>query len=335
MRQITKTVLFLSSICLFLFLSPLKSYAVCDTGYFLNPITNIDWMGVFPIRVGGVPVVPGIPDEQDYLPPVCVCTMPVPRIGTTLSFWAPDKLAEVVSTPFCFQAFGIGMSNPAGVFLGGSRAKKMDKMAFFQAHYYTFPIWAMMGLFTDLSCLQASSNIGGSPAIAYISEPNPVWQSDILAAFASPETVLFANPAAQLSCIADSVSAQIYQPLDPLFWCMGSWGSVFPLDGDTGGSKDYVQDSAAIAGKTIFMMHQDFIQEGTTGPLTYTLWCQDFPDPIWIKSAVRLDLSMPVPEPVVQPIGQDSVLWSMFKNPPYIGDNFVYTVFNEKDCCAF
>lgn len=171
-------------------------------------------------------------------------------------------------------------------------------------------------------------------AIPFITEVDPIWQSDILATFANPEAVLFANPIMQFSCAADSIAAQVYQPLDPMFWCMGSWGSVFPIDGDTGGSKDSVQDAAAIAGKLMFLMHEYALQLGTTGPLSYMWACQNFYDPIWMKSAYRYDMSMPIPEPFLQPVGMTSLVWSMLHDLPFMGGNYVFTTFNEQDCCA-
>ena len=58
----------------------LKAYAgVCKIGdtIFTEPpagiFTAVDWAGIFPIRIGGRTVVPGIPDDQDYLPPACLC----------------------------------------------------------------------------------------------------------------------------------------------------------------------------------------------------------------------------------------------------------------------
>lgn len=321
-----------------------KSYAgVCKVGdtIFTQPplgiFSDVDWAGIFPIRVGGKDVVSGIPDIQDYLPPVCLCQRlppPVPPIpGITFSMWQPAHLTEVVQEPYCFQAFGVVIPNPTGVFgIGNPGGKKIHHYAFYQAHYYEFPLLDILSLAQDLICLQ--SPFGSNINIPFISEPDPAWQSDILATFGSPEAILFANPVAQLSCMADSAASQIYQPLDPMFWCMGSWGGVFPVDGDTGGTKDPVEGAAAIGAKLQFLVHQYLDQWGTVGPPTYFGVCQDYPDPIWIKSAVRYDLSMPVPEPVTQPIGQTSLVWSMLKDLPALGGNYVFTTFTEQDCCA-
>lgn len=308
------------------------SAGLCQTGRIYDPFTDLDWAGIFPIRVGGVPVVPGIPDVEDYLPPVCTCTVPIPRVGITFSFWNPGKLDEVVQQPFCFQAFGVQLSNPAGAFLGGHISSKTYHYAGYQAHYYDFPIFAVLDLFTDAACIQ--SPVGGVISIPIITEVLPTWQDGILADFMSPETILFANPIAQLACIPDALSSQIYAPLDPLFWCMGSWGGVFPLDGNTGGTKDSVEGAAAIGGKNLFMAYQFGDQWGSTGVLAVEGVCQAYPDPIWLKSSERFDLSMPIPEPVLQPIGQTSLVWSMLKDPPAFGGNYVFTLFHKHDCCA-
>ena len=321
------------------FFTPKADAGVCQTGHIINPITDIDWLGIFPIRIGGLSVGPGIPDKQDTVRPVCLCLIPVgdivvPKPGITLSFWSPAHFTEVVEEPYCFAALGFQIPiGAASLYGNGSIPKKIHSYAFYQSHYYDFPIWAILGLLTDLICLQ--SPLGSSISIPFITEVDPIWQSDILATFANPEAILFANPIAQFSCAADSLTAQVYQPIDAMFWCEGAWGSIFPVDGDTGGSKDSVEDAAAIAGKMQFLMHEYALQLGTVGPLTYTGTCQNFYDPIWQQAAVRYDLSMPIPEPFLQPVGQTSIAWSWGKDIPYIGGNYVFTTFNEQDCCAF
>ncbi|MHB1755564.1 MAG: TraU family protein [bacterium] len=340
MRKILIISLFILAVLSF----SLKAYAgVCKIGdtIFTEPpagiFTAVDWAGIFPIRIGGAVVAPGIPDKQDYLPPACFCQRlppPAPPIpGITFSMWQPAHLTEVVEQPYCFPSLGFQIPNPTGVYGNGSGPSKGHGLTFYQSHYYNFPLLNILGIAQDLICLQ--SPFGSNINLPFISEPDPMWQSDILATFGSPEAILFANPIAQTSCIADSVAAQVYQPLDPMFWCMGSWGGVFPVSGDTRGGKDMVQGAAAIAAKTQFLMHEYLNQFGTVGPPTYMGVCQDYPDPVWIKSAVRYDMSMPVPEPVVQPIGQTSVVWSMAKDLPALGGNYVFTTFTEQDCCAF
>ena len=47
----------------------------------------------------------------------------------------------------------------------------------------------------------------------------------------NPEALLFGNPIAQTACVADSVAATVSQPIDPLFWCMGSWVRLSPVGG--------------------------------------------------------------------------------------------------------
>ena len=136
----------------------LKAYAgVCKIGdtIFTEPpagiFTSVDWDGIFPIRIGGATIVPGIPDEQDYLPPVCLCQRlppPAPPIpGITFSMWEPAHITEVVQEPYCFQAFGLLVPNPAGVYgMGQPGGKKIHHYAFYQAHYYNFPLLNILGI---------------------------------------------------------------------------------------------------------------------------------------------------------------------------------------------
>src|SRR3546814_4261198 len=65
-----------------------------------------------------------------------------------------------------------------------------------------------------------------------MTELMPTWQSGTLGAIIQPEGILFGNPAAGLACMSDSAAAAAGKVIDPLFWCMGSWGSTYPVAGD-------------------------------------------------------------------------------------------------------
>lgn len=66
-------------------------------GRFLNPVTDVCWSCIFPIRIAGVQVVSGGPDPQSPRQPLCVCAPPdvtVPRVGIPVSFWEPVRLVD-------------------------------------------------------------------------------------------------------------------------------------------------------------------------------------------------------------------------------------------------
>lgn len=309
-------------------------------GTFLNPVTDVCWQCIFPLKIGGVTVVPGTDIDTPDLSsmPVCTCPIPIPpffRPGITVSFWEPARYVETVKDAFCFPSLGIGVPNPSPGTLGGGITKSASGRGgfgsgvFSQSHYFIFPAWALMEIAVNSVCLENSGF-----DLAYITEVDPFWNDDLLMAILQPEAVLFANPIAQLACMADSVASNAGLPLSPLFWCMGSWGSAYPITGHHN-SADYVQGNAAIAAKTIYKMGRQLLLQDTAVAL-----CAAVPTPIWVKQNYRLQIAKPVRDFMCHPIGRSDMIWGYGKNPPYSaggnkGDNFLWMIFRKRACCAF
>lgn len=311
---------------------PNKAEAVCkpNPAQLAQTLFATCYACMLPLSIAGVQVLHGhMPDPQGSVgSPICVCPMPPPlfmRIGIPVSFFEPSRLIDVVKDPYCFAGMGFGLSlNPMGA---GTKGDGEDRTrTFFQSHYYIFPVYAMLELMTDFICLEKSGF-----DMAYITEVDPLWQDDMLTAIINPEALLFGNPITNLACIADSVSSQANVALDPLFWCKGSWGNAYPLTGNTN-TKDYVEDSASVAASVIYKLHRQLILWGSWGQAGL---CGYYPDPIWRKSAYRLQIMAPLPHPTATGIGQSGLLWSFTKNIPFVGDNFNYLLFKKRECCAF
>ncbi|MFY9270808.1 MAG: TraU family protein [Candidatus Manganitrophaceae bacterium] len=306
----------------------------------LNPVTDVCWNCIFPIRIGGVTVIPGdVPDTPDLSRlPVCVCPAPPPiffRPGIPVSFWEPAYFTETVKDPFYFPSLGIGLPNlVAPGFLGGTHShiasgNQVDTAVFAQGHWFNFPVWDLLELLTDFVCVEKSSVFD----IKYLSELDPLWNNDILALVMFPETLLYANPVSQMSCIADSIAANAWIPLSPLYWCMGSWGSAYPLTGHVN-DDNYVQANAAIAARMIY-------KQARSGALLDTAinLCAAVPTPVWVKQNYRLHEAKPVRDITCTPIGRSSLIWGAGNNPPYSAtgnssDNFLWMIFRKRACCA-
>jgi conjugal transfer pilus assembly protein TraU len=180
----------------------------------------------------------------------------------------------------------------------------------------------MLGVFLDTACFQQADM-----DIAYLSEPDPTWNMDGMAAYLAPESVLFGNPVVALTCSADAIAASIYYTMDALFMCKGSHGMAYPMTGNVQ-PKNYVEDSASVAENMIY--HEHRLGTGTTPGL-----CFKIPTPIWKKSDYRLQIVKPLPHVMGMTVGQSGLMWTYAKNVPYKGDNFVYLVFKKVNCCAF
>ena len=234
------------SIFIFLIFMQVNLFAVCaPTGALtVDIILKADYTAMFPLRIAGIPIVPGrIQDVGGSVSsPICICKDPIPRIGIPVSFFEPSRLIEVVKDPYCFPSMGFGLTTSGGT-LGGTSGDdgSGNQSTFYQAHYYIFPIYALLELLTDFICLQMTGF-----DMAYLTEVDPLWNNDTLSAILNPEALLFGNPVSNLACIADAVTSAVFEPIDALFWCKGSWGNAYPLTGQTGGD-GYVEGGASVA----------------------------------------------------------------------------------------
>lgn len=312
--------------------------AVC-AGPPIDPITRIRWNCVLPITIAGIPWGTSgnpIADAMDRNAgvgtqlPVCICTDPIPRIGITLGYREPIKLIESVKDPWCFPSLGFGMSQT--VWSGGSKGPvSAPKNDFANTHMWEFVPWTFMKLFTDLICLQ-TDGVGWS--LAYTSEVDITSRSDTAALLLNPESVLFANPIAIMACeIPDAIATVAEYTIPPLYWCAGNH-AIFPLSNNQVSKSNYTEAAEVDASKTIFKMHRELQLWGSIGSQGL---CGMYPMPIWNKMQYRLQTAMPVPDWYCRRLGQPSLIWNRFLNPPGSpnNDNMVFILWRKRDCCAF
>ncbi|MFA6137433.1 MAG: TraU family protein [Sulfurimonas sp.] len=308
------------------FILVMDVFAVCaPTGALtLDLIGKTDYGAMFPLRIAGATIVPGrIEDNTNIVSsPVCICTDPFPRIGIPVSYFEPSRIIEVVSDAWCFPTFGFGTGGKIG---GGTYGDGQDRQkTFYQSHYLIMPIFALLELLTDFVCLQSTG-----VDYAYVTEVDPLWNSDTLSGFMSPEALLFGNPIANLACVADAISSTAFQPIDALFWCKGTWGNAYPLTGWTN-TKNTVEDSASVAASMVYKLHRELVLWGSSGQSGL---CGYYPAPIWRKSSYRLQLVSPWPS-YATTVGTSGLIWTPGHNPPFVGDNFGYILFKKRDCCV-
>lgn len=322
---------------LFMIIAATPARADLKSGQFVNPITDVAWHEIFPIKIGGVTLFGSgnydSPDPASY--PLCVCPAPPPlfyRIGISMSFWEPARMVETVATPYYFPFLGMGM-NIGGTkgFLSGKNAEMNaanEISSFAQAHYWIFPVWSLLGLLTDFVCVDSSGL-----DVAYITEVDPLWNDSQLAFIIQPEALLFANPFAQMACAADAASVNVRGPLDPLFWCIGG-SSSYPMTGHAG-DENLIQANATIAARMIFKLSRQLLICDTGLNL-----CQCTPTPIWRKSNYKLHAARPAVRKIAWPIGKSAFFYGSGLNPPYRGskgpgDEFLWMLFRKRACCAF
>jgi len=124
-------------------------------GKVLNPVTDICWQCMFPVKMGSVSYGNGAePAPGNITSPVCACpdSKGILILGVSTAFWEHARLIETVKDPFCFPVMGTGMTNPKPGFSSGENRSKEygdSDYAFQQAHYFYFPAWSILKLFMD------------------------------------------------------------------------------------------------------------------------------------------------------------------------------------------
>ena len=333
MNKILKTILIVP---LFALAGAAKADPGCQNAEVIGPklITDICWSCIFPIRVAGSTINGG----DGYYPSdavrssFCVCqdNNGVPRPGVTTSMWEPARLVEFQRVPGCSSVLN-GTRFPFDrTFQGHHGIGSMDggDGSFMHYHYYAFPLMIMLELFVKKSC---NADGFSDLDIMYMSELDPTWNSDELAFFTTPEAAAVANPIAAAACTADAAAANTGKPLKQLFWCAGSWGTIYPLSGNQNGGKGVIKDSSLLATRVLTALHRRGLAWKTMG---HEAMCQGVISPTLPKTQYKFTLLHPIPETdSSHVIGESTLTWGLSKTIPAIGQDPIYTIWRWNDCC--
>lgn len=320
------------------------SYAEICKSKPMDPITNVRWNCVLPVVLASVPIGSSghpLADAVDRSigsrSPICVCKDPIPRVGLTISYREPFRVIETVTTPYCFPMLGVGLS-PSIWAKGTSKTangnsasnNQKDDLVKVYTHFWISPFFIMLNIATDIVCLSYDGSYT-SLALAFFSEVDPTKNSDVLAVMLHPETTLFANPFAQLACIADSVTLLGEYSIPFLYWCMGD-GSVYPVNNFITKGQDDIRAMQLSAGRLVFFMHRNFQLFGSYGNQGL---CGFYPQPIWNKNQYRIQNAIPVPDWHCRRFGQTGLLWSYLKTPPGVpmSSDLAWVLWRVVNCC--
>ena len=150
-----------------------NSYAssLCK-GHFVNPITDIDWNGLFPLTIGNADIASGdAPDTSNPSNPVCLCPMPIGyRIGLAIGYWEPFAMVDVTRKPYCLVNMGgIDLHIGKGGDLGGQQYHNEEGSgAFYWVHWYKYPLIYWLNIITSLDCLEKTDFDIRPPAKRFI-----------------------------------------------------------------------------------------------------------------------------------------------------------------------
>jgi conjugal transfer pilus assembly protein TraU len=341
-------------ICLLL-LSTTMAEAYCPkTNILSETFSKTWWECMFPLSLIGVTIYnmgeddvrpalgPGL--SADFPPQLCGCECLTPYLcipGLPMGIFVPADLVEVVRNPLCFPSLsGLDLgADPTFIDRGMVDVSQDDpalKFSYYHVHFIIFPLWSLLG--TDFEFVCTSMTMPTEMDISYLSELDPSWNDDVFSLILYPEGFLFANPVATAACAVDAVAASVSYPLDPLFWCAGSFGNIYPPSGFTSGSYSGQVKPAALA------MTRVIARLARVGVETY--WaadeegiCTDIPTFLIVKSQYKFQLLYPIPDyavegnPCCSPLGRTQLRWGLAKTYPVDGDDFVFLLWKLQRCC--
>lgn len=337
-----------------LLMIPSEADAYCPvTNIFEETFSKTCWECMFPMSLVGTTVfnmgedgvAPALgPGNSAVYPPQlcgCICFTPYLCIpGLPLGVFIPSHLIEVVRTPLCFPSFGTTLGvDPNFINRGMVDVAQDDpalKFSYYHVHFIIFPLWALLG--TGFEFLCTGSSAASVIDIAYMSELDPGWADDPLSLLLFPEGVLFANPLATAACSIDSVMSAVSFPLDPLFWCAGSFGNIYPPSGYTSGSYSGQVKPAAL------VLTRILAKLARVGAELYwaadgSALCSDAPTFLIVKSQYKFQLIYPIAStavlggPCCSPLGRTQLRWGLAKTYPVDGDDFVFLIWKLQRCC--
>lgn len=307
-------------------------------GKLLNPITDVCWSCMFPMTVAGRRIAD--PNKDNATPTqskkvFCKCgEPPLVRIGVPVGFWEIFRVADVTTKPYCMVSLNgmdmnLGMNPPEGG-VQSKRGGKGSKSSLYHVHWYIYPLLAWMNIFSNTFCATNESF-----DIAYMTELDPLWDDDELSFWLNPEAVLFANPIAIAACAADCAAASFGCPLNPMFWCQGCQGSVYPLTGHITFHHGPVDASTIALQKMTFKLHREGLLHGSSG---INGLCALYPMPWWKKNQYKYQLAYPKvaknSKLACNPVGRTTALWGANKSYPIKGEDLSYVALRWRNCCV-
>jgi conjugal transfer pilus assembly protein TraU len=300
-------------------------HAAPCTGHVVNPVKDVCWRCLFPLSIGKSQVVGGrLPDTPNAKKPIGVCAS---RVGLNLGYWEPMALAEVTDTPYCLVNLG-GHRLPLGIHRaqGGRQGVGFgEPRAFFEVHWYRYPLIQWLNLITSQGCKQA-----GDFDIAYLTELDPSWHDSEMSLILNPEAHVFGGVAGAQACAADSISSSVKKkPLDNLFWCAGAQGSYYPLTGYVNAALSPVQIALLLTERLNFKLHREHMIADSNPEAP----CHEHHISNTPKSRYRYEMVNQVPDGQhCYPSGHTTLGWEAGKIKPNTPSQYGFLVWRKRNC---
>jgi len=313
---------------MFVFVSSNTFATLGCSGRIFNPVTELNWNNGLPIVAGGVKLGASGPNNPvlHNMPTICKCGI-IPGLGIT--YWEPSYVAEVSRVAGCLSTLG-GKSafGSAKAYMNANKTEGSDGQSQrMQIHWYKYPVAAMMDVLKNYGgCLSLPEF-----QLAYMSEIDPDWNSGPFSILSQAETLLFANPIAALACLPEVGTALFNMNLDVLYWCSGSQGAIFPLNGNSQSHTSDAKGNLQILAKYVARTFRTGGIFSTTGPWAT---CTSVYSPIWIKSQFRIDPIYPIHVNRTIVFGKPEAAYSLPGINTPVSTESAYMIWQAKQCCA-
>ncbi|WP_028114988.1 TraU family protein [Ferrimonas kyonanensis] len=318
------------------------SFQCNDADIFSRLFNQICWSCFLPVQFMGIggdrPA--GAASSQ----PFCACrdALGVPEYGFQAGYWAPVRLIETPSIPWCSPSLG-GIKLQDDLFSLGLPMDTKDSdqdtaatLARMQYHYFAMPLFAMLEILYLSECSDGYTDFD----LMYLSEVDPLWNNDLTAILLNPEAIIFSSPLTRLWCIGDCLMVSTGNGTEETYGCAGCDGHLYPMTGNVNESDDPVRVSSLIAQRAIAGLHRRGVAHKTIGD---DAMCEAEFWPTLPRSQYKFSMLYPVPEAAVSPgrdcchsPGESVHLWSTAaggRSRPGMED-YVHMVWRYRDCCV-
>lgn len=320
--------------------TPTTSPADCVDAQILSAkiISSVCWDCILPIRIAGIKwgggsgsVPEGSTDKR-----VCLCydRNNVPMAGLVTAMWEPFRLIEFQRTPGCSSILN-GTKLPTvnklkrGHLAINEHVEGQQK-TMLHYHYFAYPILNMLKIFSSATCTREGMM---DLDMLFMSEVDPTWNDDKLALLTSPEAIAVSNLPAIAACSAEAVTTAVSKKnIQSMFWCAGSWGSMYPLSGTYYAPKDTITNTSLLTAKVLAKLHRMGLAITTMGD--GALCAASDTDFMLPKNMYKFTLMHPRPEKSkAHIIGESGLKWGMGRTIPGVGEDLIYMIWRWNECC--
>lgn len=117
---------------------------------------------------------------------------------------------------------------------------------------------------------------------------------------------------------------------DAMWWCAGTWGTMYPLSGHEP-NMGIVKNTSLLGARAVAALHRRGLAYRTMGDDTL---CEGRIDPMLPKSQYRWSMLFPRPEAESTHLTGESVLkWGTARTIPGFGEDAIYILWRWNDCC--